>query len=207
MISQLHLKLLFWLGVGTWVAVLFLNGTNLTPDLMKPSSLALTVVLGAVTVLEKWAWKLRLLHPWFVSTPNLIGTYKGCLDSAWINPATKERHGKVDAYLVVRQTLSTVTIRLITGDSESVTVLAGFREVDGINELLLTYRNEPKLLLRERSQIHYGGARLSVVGKSSECLSGCYWTDRGSLGELEFKRISRETCKSFPECEELPSTD
>ena len=38
--------------------------------------------------------------------------------------------------------------------------------------------------VRQRSPIHYGTLKLNVIGNPVSALSGHYWTDRGSLGQL-----------------------
>ena len=77
MISSLQLKVLFWLAVGAWALLLFIDGQPITVSLLKPSSLVLSTIIVAVTMFEKWAWRWPLLYPWFVRTPNVLGAYKG----------------------------------------------------------------------------------------------------------------------------------
>ena len=205
MVTSLHLRVLFWLAVAAWAVLLFIDGQPLTANLFKPSSLVLSVLIAVVAVFEKWAWRWRLLHPWFVRTPNLIGAYKGEINSHWVNPSTGAQRGAISAFLVVRQTLSNIHVRLYTAESESCSVFGSFIEApDSNHELLYTYRNEARLDIRPRSPIHYGGARLSF-GRGAEQLEGSYWTDRQTIGEMKFTRISRETPHSFQEGEALAS--
>jgi hypothetical protein len=203
MTNSLYLKTLFWLAVATWAVLLFINGQSLTISLFQPSSLVLSTVIAAVTIFERWLWKWSLFHPWLVKIPNMIGVYKGELNSHWIVPATGTKRGIIPAFLVVRQTLSGIHVRLYTAESESCSVVGSFIEgADGTHELLYTYRNEPRLEIRPQSPIHYGGVRLAI-GQKTEQLEGSYWTDRQSIGEMRFRRIGRETPRSFQECEAL----
>ncbi len=203
MITSLHLKALFWLAVVAWALLLLIDGQPLTTNLLKPSSLVLSSLIAIITVFEKWAWRIPLLHPWFVRTPNLIGAYKGEINSHWINPATGTRLQPIPAFLVIRQTLSNIHIRLYTTESESCSVLGSFIESpDGNHELLYTYRNEARLDIRPRSPIHYGGARLAISGGTGH-IHGSYWTDRQTVGEMSFTHISKQTPHSFQEGEAL----
>lgn len=203
MTNSLYLKILFWLAVGTWALLLFIDGQPLTVSLFRPSSLVLSSVIAFVTVFERWLWKWSFFHPWLVTVPNLIGVYKGELDSYWIAPTTTTKRGITPAFLVVRQTLSGIHVRLYTAESESCSVFGSFvAGSDGTHELLYTYRNEPRLEVRTQSPIHYGGVRLAI-GQKTEQLDGSYWTDRRSTGEMKFRRISRDTPHSFQECETL----
>jgi hypothetical protein len=152
---------------------------------------------------EKWGWKWRMLHPWFVERPNLIGTYKGEILSHWINPTTGKRPAAIPAYLVIRQTFSTVHVRVHTAESQSISLVGSFlKSDDGRLELFYTYRNEPRMEVRSRSPIHYGGTKLSI-GRQADQVEGSYWTDRQTVGELRFNRIDRTTCHNFAECEAL----
>ncbi|MBF0473020.1 MAG: hypothetical protein HQK91_03855 [Nitrospirae bacterium] len=203
MLTSLHLKTLFWLAVIAWVLILLIEGQSPTVSLLKPSSLVLFGMITVVTIFEKWGWRIPFLHSWFVSNPNLIGTYKGDLDSCWIDPATGLKRGPIPAFLVICQTLSTIHVRLYTVESESCSVLGAFiKAADGKQELLFTYRNEPRLEKRTQSPIHYGGTRLTV-SHATQKLEGSYWTDRQTLGEMKFARVSRKTAHSFQECEAL----
>ncbi len=203
MVTSLHQKVLFWLAVIGWAALLFVDGQPLSANLFKPSSLVLSGLIIVVTIFEKWAWRLPLLHPWFVRPPNLIGAYTGVINSHWIDPATGQKRGEIPALLVIRQSLSSIHVRLYTAESESCSVLGSFVEApDGNHELLFTYRNEPRLENRLRSPIHYGGARMTV-GQETQLLEGSYWTDRQTVGDMKFTRISREKPHSFQEGQAL----
>lgn len=203
MLTSLYLKVLFWLSVATWALLLVVNGQPVTAALFKPSSLVLSGMILLVTFFEKWGWRWSKLHPWFVGIPNLVGTYAGGINSHWTDPATGRRPNAIPAYMVVRQTLSTIHVRVYTTESESCSVIGSFlKSHDGKLELLYTYRNESRLEVRQRSPIHYGGTRLSIDQKA-ERLQGSYWTDRQTVGELDFTRISRATSNSFAEGEAL----
>lgn len=205
MLTSLHLKVLFWLAVVAWALLLFIDGQPLTQSLFKPSSLVLSTLIVIVAIFEKWIWRWRLLHPWFVPIPDLVGLYKGELDSHWTDPANGMKRGAIPAFLVVRQTLSNIHIRLYTAESESCSVLGSFITApDGKYELLYTYRNEPRLEVRPRSPIHYGGVKLAI-GRETQELEGSYWTDRQTIGNMRFTRISRKTPHSFQEAETLAS--
>lgn len=53
----------------------------------------------------------------------------------------------------------------------------------GQQHLIYTYLNEPDAVVRERSQIHYGSARL-LIDNSAKLMNGNYWTDRKSIGTI-----------------------
>ncbi len=203
MLTSLQLRVLFYLAVALWGLLLFLDGQPINRALLQPSSMVLAALILLATGFEKWGWRFRLLHPWFVDRPNLIGVYRGTFVSHWVNPETNARLAPIPAYMVIRQSFASIHIRTYTKESPACSIMASFVKADdGTQELIYTYRNEPRIEVRSRSPIHYGGAKLTI-GKSPERLEGSYWTDRQTIGELRFVRISRKTCNSFEECESL----
>lgn len=199
MISRAHLTPILALAVLLWSILLILNGQSVSLDLLKPFS----TVAGAVGVLalgfDRWIWRWRFLHPWFVSTPNLQGTWRGQLASDWKAPDGSSL-APIDVYLVIRQTLSTISMRLVTPGSTSV-LLGGnvTKEVDGVETVTGIYLNTPDILRRDGSPIHHGGVILQVQGQPPARLEGEYWTDRGTKGRLRFTDRSDKLLQSFDE--------
>ncbi|MEX1195478.1 MAG: hypothetical protein WD904_09425 [Dehalococcoidia bacterium] len=197
MISRTHFTPLLAVAVLFWSVLLILNGQSVSLDLLKPFS----TVAGAIGVValafERWIWRWRYLYPWFVSTPNLQGTWSGQLVSDW-----KREDGSstppIVVYLVIRQTLSTISMRLLTPESSSV-LLGGnvTKEVDGVETVTGIYLNTPDILRRDRSPIHHGGMILQVQGHPPARLEGEYWTDRGTKGRLCFTARSDKLLQLF----------
>lgn len=105
-----------------------------------------------------------------------------------MNPKTGERIAPdTEVYLVVRQTLWTVSANLITRESKSCSTAATIED-DGCGQYQLTalYRNVPRASVRDRSEVHHGAFKLDIGGETVDRLEGYYWTDRGTMGEFEF---------------------
>lgn len=202
--TKTYLKVLFWLAVGVWAICLFLYAASepLTIALLKPASLVQSILIAAVTVFEKWGWRWPLVNV-FVKRPNLIGVYGGELRSQWINPETKQGIPAIPSFIVIRQTLSDIHIRLFTHQSQSAS-LQGFisRQADDYQELIFSYRNDPTIEHRAHSPIHYGAAKLQI-SQDTKTLVGSYWTDRATIGGMTFTRISRQMPSNFREASEL----
>jgi hypothetical protein len=175
---------------------LFINGEPLSAALFKPASIVQSVLLAVVPVFENWGWRWPLLNQ-LAKRPNLIGFYHGELRSQWIDPKTNQGIPPIPAFIVIRQTLSDIHIRLFTEQSQSGS-LQGFisKQPDEHQELIFSYRNEPKIEHRARSPIHYGGAKVQI-SQDSKTLTGAYWTDRATIGGMSFLRFSRDTPSSF----------
>jgi hypothetical protein len=186
-ISKIHLSVLVWAIAGLWVLSLALDGTQVSTGLFKPCSTVVTVLGLLLLAFDKWLWRFRLLHPWFVDRPYIRGTWKGQLTSQWVDPKTNQPLGPIEVYLVVRQTFSSIHLRLITRQSSSESLANNIpKEPDGVYTIASIYRNTPKIPNRVISEIHHGGVILQVLGDPVHALEGHYWTDRGTLGELRF---------------------
>ncbi len=57
-------------------------------------------------------------------------------------------------------------------------------DAPGHYQVVATYQNVPKLLEREGSPIHLGTLILEMAGRRPVRMSGSYWTDRNTKGEL-----------------------
>jgi hypothetical protein len=191
MLSRLHLSALLLVAAALWGGMLVFEGVAVSGTWFRPFSTVVGVVLLLLVAFDLWAWRLRFLQGWFVPRPDLRGTWRVELQSDWKDPATNQVVGPITAYLVVRQTYSTLSLRMLTRESSSELVAAEIsKAVDGTYGLAAVYRNEPKLSVRDRSPIHYGAIVLDVQGEPVTDLVGHYWTDRSTRGQL--KTIAHE---------------
>lgn len=125
------------------------------------------------------------LQGWFVKRPVFRGTWQAKVSSNWINPATGRAPEPIDGFMVVRQTYSSLSLRLLTDESTSNCIDAEFLMLpDGTVSIAGVYRNEPRQPLRANSPIHYGAFLLEVLGRPAVGLTGHYWTDRNTSGEI-----------------------
>lgn len=168
--------------------MLLVRGTPITLTFFSPFNHVLGALLILLGVFDKWGWRLRILRPWFVNLPDLNGTWRGRLVSNWIDPRTGQSLPPIDTSINIKQTFSSIQLRLTTGESESELLSGGLvRKADGTYKVVGIYRNTPRLSLRDRSPIHHGGLILDVVDNPPTALEGEYWTDRRTQGELRFE--------------------
>ena len=164
--------------------MLLVQGVPLKASYLQPYSFAVGVVILLLFAFEQWLWRVpplaRLLH-----CPVLRGTWKGQLQSNWIDPATGHGIPAIELYVVVRQTYSTISLRLMTTESTSRSLVASLEAPhDDVPRLASTYQNIPGLLIQDRSRIHHGALMLEVYGNPANRLGGSYWTDRDTKGQL-----------------------
>lgn len=198
MISRIHLSALLLIAALVWGLLLVLGGVSVSVVWLRPLSTVTGVLILLLAIFDRWAWRLPFLYPWFVSVPNLQGTWKGEVMSTWVAPDTGSRPPEIQAFLVMRQTFSSLRMQLITAESSSE-LLAGSiaRDSDGNCRITGTYRNTPRLLRRDASPIHYGSVLLDVIGAPPHSLDGHYWTDRNTTGEVCFRQRSKELFQNF----------
>lgn len=208
MLSRLHLSAILLVAAALWGGMLVFEGVTVNGTWFRPFSTVVGALLLLLVVFDIWAWRWRLLHGWFVPRPDLRGTWCAELQSDWKNPDTDSGVGPIVAYLVVRQTFSSLSVRMLTAESASELVAAEINKAsDGTYRLAAVYRNEPKLSVRNRSPIHYGALVLDVQGDPVKDLAGYYWTDRNSRGELRTLARHGSIAGSFKEAQELLPTN
>jgi len=191
MISRTQLSAIVGVTALVWGIALLASGLNINAQFFKPFSLVTGVVAGAVSLFDLWLWRLRVLRGWFVKRPYLRGTWRVELRPS--RSAGDERI--ITGYMAVRQTYSTISMRLMTEESRSELLGADIvHSPDGLFRVAGVYTNEPRISARERSPIHNGAFLLQVQGNPATSLEGHYWTDRATLGEM---RVSGRLDKIF----------
>jgi hypothetical protein len=215
-LNSIVLKTVLAVGGLTWVLILVVSGTvhvdsgvqagGLVPAsraLWAPYGGAVTAASLFVWLFDRWLWAWPPFA-WFVERPNLRGTWRGELQSQWVDPKTQTNPPPIPAFMIVTQTSSTLYLRQFTGESESSTIAASvLKDHDDAESVAVLYRNDPKVTVRDRSPIHFGGLHLRVSGR--DAMEGDYWTDRNTTGRLTLKRISQKKSRSFAEAQELAS--
>jgi hypothetical protein len=168
-------------AVGIW----FTGGT-LNPEWLRFFSAAVFVAFIILTIWENWLWHLPLVQKFPQVPRNLRGTWKGTLESFWIDPATQSSPEKKAVYLVIRQSASTVSIVMLTNESRSKSTLARISDDKVSASLDYMYLNRPDSRFEHRSRMHHGSTSLDIIGRPAIRLQGRYWTNRDSKGELVF---------------------
>lgn len=168
-----------------WIVIILfsfrclLSGENLITnfsayDIFCYAGEAIGVSTFIMLLYEKILWKY--LH--FEDTPILYKSYVGTVTSSYDG---NEYH----ASLKIEQTLLTIKIIFISGESRSKSVCYSIDDLYGEKRLTYCYLNEPNALARDRSPIHYGTAMLCLDNPKE--LTGQYFTDRKTTGDMKFK--------------------
>jgi SMODS-associating 2TM, beta-strand rich effector domain len=205
--DQGYIKAIILTAATIWAVLLWLNHQTIHPDFLTPLSTVMTITVYLALAFDRWLWKLPFLQGWAVKKPVIQGTWKAIIRSSWIDPETGESKPQLIGFMVIRQTLSTLSMRLLTVESSSF--LVGTEIIcdhDGLYCVSGVYKNEPRLEFRHRSDIH-DGALLLTVSKDQNLLKmeGHYWTPKSKADEgldasdrSHQKEISKFRCGGSP---------
>jgi hypothetical protein len=202
MISKMYLSVVLFIAAVIWGLLLVLNGVTVQIKWLQHLSTVVGILVLLLTSFDLWLWRLPLLRGWFVKRPNISGTWRATIRSNWVDPSTGKTIESLKGFMVVRQTFSSLSLRLITEESASQLLGAQIvRAQDGVFLVTGVYRNEPKFSVRHRSPIHHGAILLDIIGAPPDSLKGHYWTDRGTAGELELSGRRKRVFDDFDSAE------
>jgi len=194
------------LGVGVVYSVLlFVAGVHL--DTWYRYVIAVLPAVGGIilTAWDAWAWRQpglsRLTH-----RPQMAGLWQVELtptDESHI-PAGGNR-GPIPGFLVVRQSYWSIHLRQFTAESASRSRTFFWEHADGAEAETLTfvYENVPQQQFEHRSSRHFGTCSLDIASLRPTTISGAYFTDRYTKGDMRLMLIDRS--KSYGSFEEAKS--
>ena len=184
------------------IGILFSGGT-LNVQWLRFFSASVFVAVGVLNIWEYWLWHLPIVQKLPQVSQDIRGTWKGALDSFWIDPDTRKSPPIKVVFLVIRQSASTVSVVVLTNESRSKSSLAKISN-DGISSSLdYMYLNQPDSRFEHRSRMHHGSTSLNITGRPAIRLQGRYWTDRDSKGELSFNERIIQFADDFARAETL----
>ncbi|MBK5220278.1 MAG: hypothetical protein JJE35_10915 [Thermoleophilia bacterium] len=202
--SRIFVQALVLVVAGVYLASYLIRGLP-TSELFAPIGATGAAASLFVLAFDHFLWRIPRVGRKLSKRPDIRGTWRGQLASNWVNPETGQRiDPDPEVYLVVRQTFWSVTANLITKESKSCSTTATIED-DGCGQyqFVAQYRNTPRASVRERSEVHHGSFKLDVGGEPVDRLEGYYWTDRNTMGELEFDRRSGKAVDSFTHAQDL----
>src|SRR3990167_724210 len=119
MISRLHLTPIVLLVGAAWLVLLIIDGVAVELRWLRQLTTVVPVLLVLLGIFDNWLWKARWLSGWVTKRPVLFGTWEVALQSAWVDPNTGTTPGPIACYMAVRQTFSSLSMRLMTPESAS----------------------------------------------------------------------------------------
>ena len=152
-----------------------------------------TLGVLTLTLWDIWLWRLPGLQ-------NLHGRPR--LDGLWqveLNP-TQASHipqggnrGPITAFVVVTQSFWSIHLRQLTTESKSDSRAWFWFRAFGtdVDRLAFLYENSPMQRHQHRSQRHFGSCTLEPASLTPAEMSGVYFTDRYTRGDMVFALVDR----------------
>lgn len=172
--------------VAVFAVGILAGGDEVKVAWLKYYAAAVLAVTVAYSAWENLLWRSPIAQKMRGVPRSVRGTWRGTLTSLWVDPATGRSPDMKTVYLVVRQSASTAHVTLFSDETTSRSSLARLTETDSGAALDYLYLDTPRPAVRHRSPIHHGSGSLQVVGRPAVSLSGRFWTDRDSKGEVQF---------------------
>ena len=141
-------------------------------------------------------WKIPLIgfitKFLFGTKPNLQGTWLGKLNYNY-----EKKGQEKDVFLVIEQKNGySMNIWLLTNERKSSSTFSEITLQDGSQRIIYTYKHEKALINKEKNPPHEGFCYLDI-DMASKILSGKYFTDRETFGELKFDRRNGKVVKNY----------
>lgn len=189
--GRLQIHAVVFVTVLVFAVGIVATGDDPNPAWLRFYSFAVAAAVLLVTAWDRWLWRLGVSQKVPNVPRDLSGTWKGVLTSFWADPETGDIPAPKPAFLVVRQTATTVSVTMLTNEMRSASTLASLSGVDGQRSLDYMYLSRPDSRFEKHSRIHHGSTSLDVTGTPPDRLCGRYWTNRDSRGELDFTERQR----------------
>jgi hypothetical protein len=189
--SALWTRIVIGLAAALWGGMAWALNAPLNAVWLKPAGAVSSIVVFALVAFDVFAW--RWLPLFITKRPNVRGTWAAQLEYTWpcgTPPKTKP------CYLVIRQTFSTVSVRMYFDISSSRSLSADVRLNDGQYSLGWAYSSEAHQLDRE-NPAHRGAAELVIATVPRRSLRGTYWTERKTTGRITTTGWSKHLFDTF----------
>lgn len=185
MLTRNQLTTIILIAALLWGALLVAEGVAVSLTWLKPISFVVGALMALLSAFNLWLWRFSFFRGWLVKRPVLAGTWRASIRTTWVDPTIGTTPGPIAGFMVIRQTYADLRMRLVTAESSSVVLSADVtRAEDGLFTICGVYRNDPRMVVRAKSAIHYGAIVLAVAGDPPTSLRGHYWTDRRSAGDI-----------------------
>jgi len=186
-----------------WFSLAYANNLDLSKakDFFSLVPKVVSIDLLLISIFIKWGWKFKVFRGWLVPFPNLNGTWLGLIYSDWVNPETGAKPKPIPVMLTINQSFFHVSCVMHTGEMRSNSYAEGFM-IDSdrqIKQVAYSYTSKPRLSLTDRSIPHDGTSVFQIIEKPTLKLTGRYWTERLTKGEISLEFHSKELLEEIPD--------
>lgn len=152
---------------------------------------AVGISIFAFGVFYKLAWRWEWLAT-RMRRPIVHGVWKGELRSDFVSPGAGPEPLIIPVFFVVRQTYLTLSVESFTEGQQGESRLEALLRNSKTDATRLCYVFELRKRYPGESTLTSGTGDLRLLGNGRE-LSGSYWTDTPTHGQLHLKLVSRTT--------------
>ena len=191
-------KIVRWTAIivsAAYTAALYVTGLKLDTIAKKGLALLPTVLALAVVAFDIWIWKLKTvmrLH----RRPRLDGLWRATIqpDGRGAGPGGGNP-GPVLGYAIIEQRFWSISVTQLTSESASYSRASTFirRPESERTTLSFTYDNTPRRAHTSHSARHSGACELSVPKGAPGFVTGSYFTDRFTAGDITLELLDRTT--------------
>lgn len=171
----------------------FIVGLKLIPKVV-------SVDLLIIASFSSFMWRWKIFYGWLVPFPNMNGTWKGTIQTTWIDPVTNERPAPIPTILTIKQSFFKISCVMRTAEMTSRSLIADFvlDKDNQVKKLSYTYDSNPIATVKERSPQHYGTMIFDIIEKPKRKIEGEYWTGRKTTGHIEMTFWKKEKLEKYP---------
>lgn len=178
---------------GAYSIALHLSGVKLDNGLEHVLAYMPIACGVGLVAFDLWLWRLGIFYR-FLAKPRLDGLWRVTLRPAKGSHIPEEGNwGPIEAYMCISQTYWGLAVRQYTAESTSDSCSTSITSRGDRQRYQVTfiYQNSPKQEHLARSPRHFGGCILDVTGRSPREITGLYFTDRFTRGDMELQLIDR----------------
>ena len=184
------------LVVGVVYSVLlYISGVHLTSWYKYVVALLPAAGAIALAVWDTWGWRLPMLQR-LTRRPRIDGLWQVELiptDESHIPPGGNR--GPIPGFLVVSQSYWSIHVRQLTAESASRSQAFFWERPGGAaaDRLTFVYENIPRQQHQYRSTRHLGTCSLDIASCRPKTITGVYFTDRYTKGDMSLRLIDRSS--------------
>lgn len=190
--ANTQVKVAIGIAAAVWFVIAILTHQTTSTTALRTISIAGSAATIIFLLYDRYIWKWPIVRM-FTGKPVITGTWRGTVRSDYLAPGKSRPLPPIAAVIRIEQTDSKVYVTLFTSESQSVSELGRVvKEPDGRWRIIWQYVNSPRPPVRHRSNVHQGVCDVYISGKHGEALTGQYYTNRKTVGEVNFNEWSKQ---------------
>jgi hypothetical protein len=173
-------RTIIFAAAAVWAVIALASGETLKWSWARWLGIVSATVVFGVLVFDRWAWRWPVIKK-LTRRPVLHGTWKTELGTSYEG----RKNETIEAYLVARQTYSTICVDMLFDRSNSTSMNGDLVMENGRCVLYYVFRSDKQTLERDENPPARGAAQLTVSRRPLLRLEGDYWMEHGTRGRVK----------------------